>query len=338
MSGAAPRSRHARRVAGVVSALVLLALCGMLSLLTGAEPVAIGDVLRVLVADDRSDAAVIVHDLRMPRTVVGICVGVALGIAGGLMQALTRNPIADPGVLGINAGAAFGVLIAIVGLGIGEFTGYVWFAFLGATLSTALVYLVGSRGHGSGTPVRLALAGTAIGAVLVSATEAMVFLDPKAFDEYRFWIVGDIAKPELTVVVQLLPFLLIGTLVALSLGSRLNAIALGDQVGEALGVRLLQTRLLVGFAVLVLAGLATAAAGPIGFVGLAAPHLARAITGTDQRRLLPYAGVLGAAMVLLADVAGRVVLPSGELRVSILTAIIGAPFFVFLVRHRRAVS
>ncbi|ASR36575.1 ABC transporter permease [Prauserella marina] len=335
-----PRTRpwQGRPAIALLAALVVLALCVVLSLLTGSEPVALGEVLRVLFADDRSDAAVIVHDLRMPRTIVGICVGIALGLAGALMQSLTRNPIADPGVLGINAGAAFGVLIAIVGFGIGSFTGYVWFAFLGATLSTTLVYLIGSRGNDSGAPVRLALAGTAIGAALVSATEAMVFLDPKAFDEYRFWIVGDISKPEMTVVVQLLPFLAIGTLVALSLGPRLNAIALGDQLGKALGAGLVQTRLLVGVAVLVLAGLATAAAGPIGFVGLAAPHLARAVTGPDQRWLLPFAGVLGAVLVLLADVLGRVVLPSGELRVSILTAIVGAPLFVYLVRRRRAVA
>ncbi|MBK1787719.1 iron ABC transporter permease [Prauserella sp. ASG 168] len=332
------RSRPVRLAIGLLAAVALLLGCGVLSLLTGSEPVAFGDVLRVLVADDRSEPAIIVHDLRMPRTVVGICVGIALGLAGALMQSLTRNPIADPGVLGINAGAAFGVLVAIVGLGIGSFTGYVWFAFLGATLSTTLVYAIGGRGDDSGAPVRLALAGTAIGAALVSATEAMVFLDPKAFDEYRFWIVGDIAKPELGVVWQLLPFLLAGTVLALSLGPRLNAIALGEELGTALGVGLLRTRVLVGVSVLVLAGLATAAAGPIGFVGLAAPHLARAVTGPDQRWVLPYAGVFGAVLVLLADVVGRVVLPSGELRVAILTAIVGAPLFVALVRRRRAAA
>ncbi|MFF5988832.1 FecCD family ABC transporter permease [Prauserella flavalba] len=332
------RARSAHLTTGLLVAVALLLVCVVLSLLTGSQPVAIGEVLRVLFADDRSEPAIIVHDLRMPRTVVGICVGIALGLAGALMQSLTRNPIADPGVLGINAGAAFGVLVAIVGLGIGDFTGYVWFAFLGATLSTTLVYLIGSRGNDSGAPVRLALAGTAVGAALVSAAEAMVFLDPKAFDEYRFWIVGDIAKPELSVVGELLPFLLVGALVALSLGPRLNAIALGDELGTALGVGLPRTRLLAGFSVLLLAGLATAVAGPIGFVGLAAPHLARAVTGPDQRWVLPYAAVLGAVMVLLADVAGRVVLPSGELRVSILTAIVGAPFFVVLVGRRRAAA
>ncbi|WP_410598317.1 FecCD family ABC transporter permease [Amycolatopsis sp. lyj-90] len=327
---------HVRCATGLVLAFGLLAGAGVLSLLVGSEPVGIGPVLRVLFADDRSDAAVIVHDLRMPRTVLGICVGVALGLAGALMQSLTRNPIADPGVLGINAGAALGVLVALVGFGIGTFRGYVWFALLGAALSTVLVYAVAGRGPTAGAPVRLALAGTAVGAALVACAEGLVFLNPKAFDEYRFWIVGDVARPGMSVVVQLLPFLSAGVMLTLSLGHRLNALALGDELGGALGVRVARTRVLVGLAVLLLSGIATAAAGPIAFVGLAVPHLAVRVTGPDQRWLLPYAGVFGGALVLLADVLGRVVLPSGELRVSIMTAVIGAPFFVWLVRRGRS--
>lgn len=325
-----------RRAGGLALAFVVLAGAVLLSLLVGSEPVGAGRVLQVLFDDDRSDVAVIVYDLRMPRTVLGVCVGTALGLAGALMQSLTRNPIADPGVLGINAGAALGVLVALVGFGIGTFRGYVWFAMLGAALSTMLVYAIAGRGPGAGTPVRLALAGTAVGAVLAACAEGIVYLDPKSFDEYRFWIVGDVAKPGMAVVVQLLPFLAAGVVLALSLGARLNALGLGDELGGALGVRVARTRVLVGLAVLLLSGIATAAAGPIAFVGLAVPHLARGVTGPDQRWLLPYAGVLGGTLVVLADVLGRVVLPSGELRVSIMTAVIGAPFFVFLVRRRRS--
>ncbi|ALG14863.1 FecCD family ABC transporter permease [Kibdelosporangium phytohabitans] len=323
---------------------LLLAVLGVLgavavgSLLVGSQPVGIGQALRVLLSDDRSDAAVIVHDLRMPRTVLGICAGIALGLAGALTQSLTRNPIADPGILGVNAGAAFGVLVAVVGFGIGQFTGYVWFAFAGAAISTTLVYLIGNTGPPTTAPVRLVLAGTAVGAALVACTEGIVFLDPKAFDEYRFWIVGDVAKPELSVTGQLLPFLAAGTVLALLLGPPLNALALGDDLGGGLGVRIARTRILTGIAVLLLAGAATAAAGPIAFVGLAAPHIARVFTRADQRWLLPFAAVIGAVLVLLADILGRVVLPSGELRVSIMTAIVGAPFFVFLVRRKRAVA
>lgn len=322
----------------LMAALGVLGIVVVGSLLVGAHPVGIGPALRVLFADDRSDAAVIVHDLRMPRTVLGVCTGVALGLAGALMQSLTRNPIADPGILGVNAGAAFGVLVAVVGFGVGQFAGYVWFAFLGAAVSAALVYLIGTGGPPASGPVRLVLAGTAVGAALVACTEGIVFLDPQAFDEYRFWIVGDVAKPDLAVTGQFVPFLVAGTVLALLLGPPLNALALGDDLGGALGVRIARTRVLAGIAVLLLAGSATAAAGPIAFVGLAAPHLARTVTGTDQRWLLPFSAVTGAVLVVLADVLGRVVLPSGELRVSIMTAIVGAPFFVVLVRRKRAVT
>ncbi|MET0132677.1 MAG: iron chelate uptake ABC transporter family permease subunit [Kibdelosporangium sp.] len=321
--------------------LVALAVLGIVtigSLLVGAQPVHAGAALRVLFDDDRSDAAVIVHDLRMPRTVLGSCVGIALGLAGALMQSLTRNPIADPGILGVNAGAAFGVLIAVVGFGVAQFSGYVWFAFAGATISTAMVYLIGTAGPPAAAPVKLLLAGTAVGAALVACTEGIIFLDPKAFDEYRFWIVGDVAKPDLTVTGQFVPFLAVGVVLALLLGPPLNALALGDELGGALGVRIAPTRVLTGVAVLLLAGSATAAAGPIAFVGLAAPHLARVLTGADQRWLMPYSAVVGAIVILLSDMLGRVVLPSGELRVAIMTAIVGAPFLVVLIRRKRAVA
>jgi iron complex transport system permease protein len=327
-----------RMVLLLLAALSVLGVVALGSLLVGAQPVGIGSALRVLFTDDRSDAAVIVHDLRMPRTMLGICAGMALGLAGALMQSLTRNSIADPGLLGVNAGAAFGVLVAVVGFGIAEFSGYVWFAFVGAALSTVMVYLIGTTGPPASAPIRLVLAGTAVGTALVACTEGIIFLNPKAFDEYRFWIVGDIAKPDLTVTGQLVPFLAVGIVLALSLGPPLNALALGDELGGALGVRIARTRVLTGIAVLLLAGSATAAAGPIAFVGLAAPHLARTVTGADQRWLLPYSAVLGAILILLSDILGRVVLPSGELRVSIMTAIVGAPFFVFLVRRKRATA
>ncbi|RSM59750.1 Fe(3+)-siderophore ABC transporter permease [Kibdelosporangium aridum] len=319
-------------------AVAVLGIVTIVSLLVGAQPIGVGSALRVLFDDDRSDAAVIVHDLRMPRTLLGICVGIALGLTGALMQSSTRNPIADPGILGVNAGAAFGVLVAVVGFGIPGFSGYVWFAFVGATVSTALVYMIGNAGPPAAGPGRLVLAGTAVGAALVACTEGIIFLDPKAFDEYRFWIVGDVAKPDLTITGQFVPFLAVGTVLALLLGPPLNALALGDELGGALGVRIAYTRILTGIAVLLLAGSATAAAGPIAFVGLAAPHLARAVTGADQRWLMPYSAVTGAIVILVADVLGRVVLPSGELRVSIMTAIVGVPFFVVLVRRKRAAA
>ncbi|APU15903.1 ABC-type Fe3+-siderophore transport system, permease component [Actinoalloteichus fjordicus] len=318
-----------------LAAVAVLAVAALLSLLVGSEQVPVGEVLRVLWHDDDSQTAVIVHELRVPRTLLGLAVGLALGLAGALMQSLTRNPLADPGILGVNAGAAAGMMFAVAVLGLRSFLSYVWLAFLGAGLAAVLVYLVAARGGGGATPVRLALVGTALGTALGSATQLVVFLDPASFDEYRFWVVGDIAGRDPAVIRLLLPFLILGVVVTFALAPTLNVLALGEDTGRALGARVGRTRLLAALAVLLLAGAATAAAGPIGFVGLAVPHLARRFAGTDQRRLFAYAAVIGPVLVLLADVVGRVVIAPAELQVSVVAAILGAPFLIALVRRRR---
>ena len=323
------------RSAGLLAASLALAVAVMLSLALGAKSIPLADVVRDLFHPDGSQDATIIHELRIPRTLLGLAVGVALGLAGALMQALTRNPLADPGLLGVNAGAAAAVVAAVGVFGVGSLSGYVWFAFLGAGLAAVVVYLLAAGGRGGATPVRLALAGTAVTAALLAVTQAITLLDRDAFETWRFWWVGSLAGRDSETLAQVAPFLIAGTALALTLARPLNALALGDDAGRALGAHVHRTRLLGGVAITLLCGAATAAAGPIAFVGLTIPHIARAIVGPDQRWVLAYSLVLAPLLLLVADVAGRLLARPGELQVGIVCAFVGAPVFLMLVRRRR---
>jgi len=323
------------RAAGLALLALALLFAALVSIAVGAKGIPLGEVAEVLVHDDGSEQAAIVRELRLPRTLVGIAVGCALGLAGALMQSITRNPLADPGLLGVDAGAAAAVVLAISLLDVRGTASYMWFAFAGAAVASLAVYALGSTGRGGATPVRLALAGTAVLAALTALIEAVTLLDPKAFDQYRFWSVGSLAGRGLDVLLPVLPFLVIGAVIALALARPLNAVALGDDAGRALGAHIGRTRALTGVAIILLCGGATAVAGPIAFVGLAIPHAVRAVTGPDLRWLLPYSMVAGAVLLLSADVLGRVVVRPGELQVGIVTALLGAPIFIALVRRRR---
>jgi iron complex transport system permease protein len=331
----AARPAIPRRALWLAVAVAVLVLVALLSVAVGAKSIPPGTVLHELFRFDGSEDGVIIRSLRIPRTVLGLSVGAALGLAGALMQALTRNPLADPGLLGVNAGAAAAVVTAVGVLHLTSPSGYVWFALVGAGGAAVLVYLLGTRGRGSATPVRLALAGTAVTAALGAFVSGLTLLDQKTFDRYRFWSVGAFAGRDLSVLYRVGPFLLAGTAIALSLARPLNALALGDDAGRALGAHLNRTRALGVLAVTLLCGAATAAAGPIGFVGLTVPHVARAVTGPDQRWLLPFSAVLAPILVLGADVIGRLVARPGEVEVGIVTAFLGAPVFIALVRRRR---
>jgi iron complex transport system permease protein len=324
------------RALGLVVLLGVLVVVALLGVAVGARPIALGTVIEAFTAyDGTSDEHLIVQTLRVPRTVIGIAVGAALGIAGAVMQGVTRNPLADPGILGINAGAAFAVVIAIYALGIGDLSVYVWFAFVGAAVAAVVVYGLGALGRDGPTPVKLALAGAAITALLSSLTTAILLIDIQTLDQFRFWVVGSLAGRDAGIARQVLPFLLVGVVVALASSRSLNALALGDDVARSLGQRVAVTRVLAGVAVVLLTGAAVAAAGPIAFVGLAVPHVARAVTGPDYRWVLPYSAVLAPILLVGADVIGRVVARPGELQVGIVTALVGAPFFVALVRRRK---
>ncbi|WP_405063777.1 iron chelate uptake ABC transporter family permease subunit [Kribbella sp. NBC_01505] len=326
------------RAAGLLLCVAVLAVSVLLSLSIGNQHFGAHDVYLALADFSGSDNDRVIRYLRLPRTAAGLLAGAALGLAGALMQGVTRNPLADPGILGVNAGAALAVVGAIGVLGVHSLTGYVWFAMGGALVATVVVYLVGAIGRGGATPVKLALAGAAISALLGSVTSAITLLDLSTLNEFRFWVVGSLTLATSSVIGQAVPFIAVGIVLTLVLGRSLNQLALGDELARSLGTRVTLVRVMAGLAVVVLAGTATAIAGPIGFLGLAVPHVARTLVGADYRWILPWSMVLAPAVLLLADVVGRLVARPDELQVGIITALIGAPLFIALVRRRRTAA
>lgn len=338
-----PRRRRARGrpvlALGLVASTAVLLLTVLASLAVGSGDVTFGDVLNgVLDPDPGVKGRLIVQEVRVPRTVAGLLAGAALGLAGTVMQGVARNPLADPQLLGINAGASVAVVCSISFFGFTLATQYIWFGFLGALLAALLVYGVGSLGREGATPVKLALAGAATSAVLTSVTSAVLLQDRDSYDRFRFWQLGSLTARDADVLWQVSPFVAAGALLALLLGPQLNALALGDDLARGLGQRVGLARLTSALAVVLLCGAATVVAGPIGFVGLAVPHAARLITGPDYRWVLPYSMVLAPVMLLVADIAGRVVAPPGEVQVGMVTAAIGCVPFIWLVRRRKQVE
>nr|WP_249417092.1 iron chelate uptake ABC transporter family permease subunit [Streptomyces sp. TS71-3] len=315
-----------------------MAVAVLLSLAVGSRSLPLPEVAHALLHHDGSDPASVVWDVRVPRTMAGVLAGAALGAAGDLIQALTRNPLADPGLLGINAGAAGGLVFALTVLGLTSLWASLWFAMLGAVISSLLVYVLASGGRGGATPERLALSGAVIAAVFTGVSQTMMLLDAQTLDELRFWSVGSLSRSGDTTLAALTPFVAAGLILGLCLVKPLNAMALGDDTARALGTSLNTTRALGLVAVTLLCGAATAAVGPLVFVGLAVPHIARLVVGADQRWMLPLCILLAPALLLLADVLGRIVVRPDELDAGVITAVIGAPVFILLVRHRRTVT
>ena len=323
------------RAAGLFVLSTLLGLVALVSLALGTAEVDIASVVGAFTSFDGSTAHLIVTELRVPRTLVGLAVGVALGLSGTLMQGLTRNPLAEPGILGVSAGASLMVVIAIAWFGISEVSGYVWFALAGAAAGSAIVYALGSVGRAGATPIRLVLAGAVLTALLGSITSAILVLDQAALQQFRFWEVGTIAGRDLGALLTVAPILAVGVIVGLASGRQLNALSLGDDVARSLGQPVRLVRALVAGSTILLAGAAVALAGPIAFVGLAVPHAARMLVGADYRWLIAYAVVLGPTLLLAADIIGRVVGRPGEVQVGIMSALLGVPIFIWLARRSR---
>lgn len=325
------RGRRALVVALVAAGLVVTT---GLSLALGVRDIPIGETWRALVDPVPGNVD---HDVirvqRLPRTVIGLVAGLALGVAGALIQGVTRNPIADPGLLGLNAGAALAVVLASSLLGITAPIGFIWFAFLGSAVAAVVVF-----GIGHGRPIHLALAGATLTALLTPLTTLALLRDYDAFLQYRFWVVGALTGRELDVVTSLWPFVAIGCVVAAFVAHRLNVLALGDDVAAALGQRVGTTRAVSAVAIVALAGTATALAGPIALVGLVVPHAARRMVGTDYRWIVGLSAVLGPALLLVADIVGRHVMQPAELEAGVVAAFIGAPVLVAVARGRRVAS
>lgn len=331
-----PRVHNARRLIGLLIATAILIAAAVLSLMVGNRAIDPETVFAALAKYDAADPAqLMVRELRVPRTIVAILVGAALAVCGALIQAFTRNPLADPGILGVNAGASFAVTFAVGVLGLSAPAAYVPFALGGALLLTTAVYALGSFGPSGATPIKLTLAGVALGAAFTGFTTAIVLQNKSTLDVMRFWGVGSVAGRDLEQLRWAFPLIALGLIIGVFSARSLNALALGDDLAHSLGTRVRTTRVLVVIAVTLLAGTCVALAGPIGFVGIMIPHAVRWFTGPDQRWVLAYSMVVGPAFLLCADVLGRVALPHSELRVGIVTGVLGAPVLIALVRRRR---
>ncbi|GAA4110876.1 iron chelate uptake ABC transporter family permease subunit [Nocardioides fonticola] len=328
-----------RRVAVVVGALLLLALACAASLAWGARDIAPGQVWRALVDPVAGDNDhLVVRDLRVPRTLVGLVGGAAFAAAGVLLQGVTRNPIADPGLLGINAGASLAVVVAIA-LGASSIGAYVWCAFAGAVLAALVVHLAASLSGDGPTPVTLALVGAAFSALATSAITVVLLTDQRTLGEFRSWQVGSLANRSLDLLPPVLPFVVLGVVLAVAAAPVLDALALGDDVAAALGVRVGRGRALVLLAVVLLCGSAVSLVGPIAFVGLVVPHLARMLVGAhDHRWLLGVSLLLGPSLLLAADVIGRLLAPPGEVEAGLVVAVLGAPVLLAIVRRGRVLA
>jgi iron complex transport system permease protein len=322
---------------GLAVLAAALAVVAFLSVTQGSRDIGLGEVLSALGSwtDDGTTNSTVTLELRVPRTLLGILVGAALGVAGAVLQGVTRNPLADAGIMGINSGAAVFVVFAITVLGVRGVSVYVWFAFAGAIAALILVYAVASLGREGATPVKLALAGAAVTAGLGSLTTGIVMTNVDALNELRFWQVGSLAGRYAPILTGVAPFLIAGLIASLAFGRVLNGLALGEDIARGLGQRVGLTRAAAFGVVAVLAGAATAACGPIVFIGLVVPHIARFLCGPDYRWILPYSMLLAPIVLLLADVIGRVVVPPDELQVGVVLGLLGAPVFIGIVRYGR---
>lgn len=321
----------------LVPGLTLLGGLALISLAVGSRSIPLATTLQALQGVDlHSDAALIVRQLRLPRTLVALLAGGALGVAGALLQALARNPLAEPGLLGVNGGAALAVMIGVVLLDLSSADQFMWSAFAGAALAAVTVCLLGQVSRGE--PLRLVLAGAGLSMVLASLMGILVFnTPPEVFDRFRLWAAGSLASSGLAGLGGPALAMGVGLFVALAIAPSLNALALGREVGAALGANLKVIWLMAFIAIVLLAGAATALAGPIAFIGLVAPHVARWLAGPDQRVLLPWAALIGAVLLLAADVFGRLVAAPEEIAAGIVTLLLGGPCFILLVARLRPV-
>lgn len=337
VQGPPATQRLLRTALAVLGALGLLAPLGLLSLAVGSRDLSLVEAWQGLVAQDGprpSVPSIIVWELRMPRTALALVAGASLAVAGTVMQALTRNPLAEPGILGVNAGAALAVVLSMSLLGLTTVTDYLWFAFAGAAIAAGLVHLMAAR-TGRAGPARLVLAGVALGASLGSLTGTITMYDTDAFSSYRFWVVGSLEGRDAGVLAGVAPFLAAGLVLALASGHALNALALGEEQAVALGARPGGVRLVALVSITLLCGASTAAIGPISFVGLVVPHVLRLALGADQRLILAVSLIAGPVLLLAADIVGRLVIRPDEMEAGVVAAFIGGPVLLVMVLRRQ---
>jgi iron complex transport system permease protein len=329
-----PGNTRRSRLLGLVVVLAALAFLCALSVAVGTRDVFWSDILMALRGhtDNISQAAVAV---RLPRTLLALLAGASLGLAGAIMQGVTRNPLADPGILGVNMGASLAVVVGVAWFSIASAYAYIMVAILGAGISAVFVYVIGSMGRGGATPLKLALAGAATSVAFSSLVIAVVLPRNDIAGGIRAWQIGGVGGATFERISHVLPFLIVGFAISLLSARKLNSLALGDELAAGLGERVATARAIASFGAILLCGATTAICGPIGFLGLVVPHLCRLLVGVDHRWLLPFSALSGACLLLAADIMGRIVARPAELDVGIVTALVGAPFFIWIVRRQR---
>ena len=322
------------QIAGLLLGTIILCLSLIASITWGAADIAFNDIYQAFTAFDGSTNHLIIRTVRLPRSLIAMLVGASLAVAGAIMQGLTRNPLASPGILGVNAGAAFAVVVGTFISGSGSLATYAWYAFAGAAVSAIAVYFLGSLGRGGLTPFNLTIAGAALTAFISSITSGVLILSQRTLEEIRFWLAGSVAGRDINLLLQVLPYICVGLVLAIALSRQITILSLGEDTARSLGQSTALIKILAAISIILLAGASVAIAGPIGFVGLIVPHIVRMLVGVDYRWILPYSAILGAVMMLITDLCGRLVIQPSELPVGLVMPLIGAPFFIYLIRRK----
>ncbi|MEB6548775.1 iron ABC transporter permease [Heyndrickxia sporothermodurans] len=316
----------------IIATIILLLLIGM-SIVFGYTGISIKTAIQSFMDFNGSNEHVIITSVRLPRALIAAAVGACLAMSGVIMQTLTKNPLAAPEILGLNAGASFAVVLAVTLFHFSSLQAFAWASFTGAAIATIGVFLIGSVGNEGLTPMKLTLAGAAIAALFASFTQGLLSINEAALEQVLFWLAGSVANRKLDILTSVFPYMLIGWIIALVFAKKMNVLSMGEDVAKGLGLKTGLVKIGSGVVVILLAGSAVAVAGPIGFVGIVIPHIARKIIGIDHRWLLPLSGILGGVLLVAADIASRYVIMPQEVPVGVMTAIIGVPFFIYIARR-----
>lgn len=323
---------NAQRWTGLFFAIISIVLLACASIVYGYTDTSWGTAVKAFTSFDGSNEHIIIQSVRLPRALIAAAVGASLAIAGVLMQTLTKNPLASPGIFGVNAGAGFAVVMAVTIFSVGNLQAFTWISFLGAAIAAVSVYVIGSAGRAGLTPMKLTLAGAAMTAMFSSFTQGLLVLNEAALEQVLFWLAGSVQGRKLETLLGVLPYLAVGWAAAIFISAKMNVLAMGEEVARGLGLNTGLIKLATGMIVILLAGGAVAVSGPIGFIGIVIPHLTRAVVGIDHRWLIPFSGLFGGMLLLAADIGARYLLMPQEVPVGVMTAMIGTPFFIYIAR------
>ena len=317
---------------GLIISIVVLLICIGLSIILGYTDTNIKTAIQAFQHFDGSNEHIIIQDVRLPRALIAAAIGSSLAIAGALMQALMKNPLASPDIIGLNAGAGFFIVVAMMVFSVNSLHAFTWIAFAGAASAAFIIYFFSGTGGKGLTPMRLTLAGAAIAALFSSLTQGLLVMDESALDQALFWLAGSVQGRELEILLSVLPYLVVATIIAFLSAQKINILIMGEDVAKGLGQQTGVIKLMIAISFVLLAGGSVAVAGPIGFIGIIVPHIVRSLVGNDYRWVLPYCSVIGGILLLLADIGARYIIMPEEVPVGVMTAFIGTPFFIYIAR------